>query len=54
MSEKGVKRTIDRPKRDNSDVELRLDTTRGDELGDLEGVGGGGGEHTSKRMGLAQ
>ena len=34
-------------------MELRLDTTRGDELGDLEGVGDGGGRHTSKRMGLA-
>ena len=28
------------------DVELRLDTTWGDELGDLEGVADGGGEHT--------
>ena len=33
-------------------MELRLNTTRGDELGDLEGVGDGGGEHTSKRKGL--
>ena len=34
------------------DVELGLDTTRSDELGDLEGVGDGGEEHTSKRKGL--
>ena len=37
-----------------SDVELGLDTTQSDELGDLEGVGDGGEEHTSKRKGLAQ
>ena len=34
------------------DVELGLDTTRSDELGDLEGVGVGGGEHTRQQMGL--
>ena len=33
-------------------MELGLDTTRSDELGDLEGVGDGGEEHTSKRKGL--
>ena len=35
-----------------SDVELGLDTTRSDELGDLEGVGVGGGEHTRQQKGL--
>ena len=36
------------------DVELGLDTTRSDELGDLEDVGGvGGGEHTRQQKGLA-
>ena len=30
-----------------TDVELGLDTTRGDGLNDLEGVGVGGGEHTN-------
>ena len=31
----------------SADVELGLDTTRGDGLNDLEGVGVGGGEHTN-------
>ena len=31
-----------------SDVELGLNTTRGDGLNNLEGVGVGGGEHTNK------
>ena len=30
-----------------TDVELGLDTARGDGLNDLEGVGVGGGEHTN-------
>ena len=35
-----------------TDVELRLDTTGSDELGDLEGVGVGGDEHTRQQKGL--
>ena len=37
---------------EEGDVELGVDMTRSDELGDLEGVGDGGEEHTSKRKGL--
>lgn len=34
------------------DVELGLNTTRSNELGDLEGVGVSGGEHTRQYEGL--
>ena len=34
------------------DVELRLDTTRSDDLNDLEGVGSSGDKHTLNKEGL--